>query len=49
MSLNIDENGTITLYQGDSGEIAVSGLDETKNYVVYFAIQDKQRKPTYGS
>lgn len=45
MSLNIDENGTITLYQGDSGEIAVSGLDETKNYVVYFAIQDKQRKP----
>lgn len=43
MSLNIDENGTITLYQGDSGEVSISGLDETKNLVVYFAIQDKKR------
>ena len=43
MALAIDENGTITLYQGDSGEIAVSGLDNTKNYMVYFAIQDKKR------
>lgn len=43
MALSIDEKGTITLYQGDSGEIAVSGLDNTKNYMVYFAIQDKKR------
>lgn len=43
MALAIDEKGTITLYQGDSGEIAVSGLDNTKNYMVYFAIQDKKR------
>lgn len=45
MGLNIDENGNITIYQGDSGEISVSGLDNTKNYNVYFAIQDKKRKP----
>ena len=43
MALSIDEKGTISLYQGDSGEIAVSGLDNTKNYMVYFAIQDKKR------
>lgn len=45
MALAIDEKGTISLYQGDSGEIAVSGLDNTKNYMVYFAIQDKKRNP----
>ena len=27
MSLIIDNEGTITLYQGDSGELVVSGLD----------------------
>lgn len=43
MSLIIDEKGTISLYQGDSGEIVVSGLDNSKNYVVYFAIQDSKR------
>lgn len=44
MAIDIDKNGTITLYQGDSGEVSVSGLDNTKNYSVYFAIQDKHRK-----
>jgi hypothetical protein len=43
MSINIDENGTISLYQGDSGEITVSGLDNRRNYTVFFAIQDKNR------
>lgn len=43
MSLVIDEKGTISLYQGDSGEIVVTGLDNSKNYVVYFAIQDSKR------
>lgn len=43
MSLIIDSDGTISLYQGDSGELVVSGLDKTKNYVVYFAIQDIDR------
>lgn len=39
----IDDDGTITLYQGDSGEIVLSGLDATKSYTVVFAIQDKKR------
>ncbi|MGN1153812.1 MAG: hypothetical protein ACI4S3_07265 [Candidatus Gastranaerophilaceae bacterium] len=45
MALYIDEDGTITLVQGDSGEIIVSGLDNKKNYDVYFAIQTLKRKP----
>lgn len=43
MGLIIDKDGTISLYQGDSGEIVVSGLDSSKNYTVYFAIQDIDR------
>ena len=43
MSLIIDNEGTISLYQGDSGELVLSGLDEAKNYTVYFAIQDLNR------
>ena len=41
--LIIDDDGTITLYQGDSGELVISGLDTSKNYTVYFAIQDEHR------
>lgn len=44
MSIEVDEKGTISLYQGDSGEIIVTGLDSTKSLVVYFAIQNKNRK-----
>ena len=44
MALYIDENGTITVIQGDSGELVVSGLDKKKNYDVYFSIQNKKRK-----
>lgn len=43
MSLIIDNDGTISLYQGDSGELVISGLDSDKNYTVYFAIQDLDR------
>lgn len=43
MSLIIDKDGTISLYQGDSGELVVSGLDADKKYTVFFAIQDKDR------
>ena len=43
MSLIIDKDGTISLYQGDSGELVVSGLDNNKNYTVFFAIQDSDR------
>ena len=41
--LIIDTDGTITLYQGDSGEIVISGFDSSKKYTVYFAIQDEKR------
>ena len=30
MSLIIDKDGTISIYQGDSGELVVSGLDKEK-------------------
>ena len=43
MSLIIDNDGTISLYQGDSGELVVSGLDKNKNYTVFFAKQDSDR------
>ena len=45
MAFKIDENGTITCYQGDSGEINITGLQTDKNYTLYFAVQDKMRKP----
>lgn len=41
--LIIDKDSTISMYQGDSGEITVNGLDSSKDYTVYFAIQDENR------
>lgn len=41
----IDKDGTIVLYQGDSGKLNVYGLDKDKSYIVYFAIQDENRNP----
>ena len=43
--LIIDNDGTISMYQGDSGEITVKGLDENSSYKVYFGIQDDKRNP----
>ncbi len=43
--LVIDKDGTISMYQGDSGVITVNGLDNTSSYVVYFGIQDEKRNP----
>ncbi|MCD8378248.1 MAG: hypothetical protein LUB59_05620 [Candidatus Gastranaerophilales bacterium] len=48
MALNIDEDGTIFIHQGDSGEIVVSGISTDNDYTVYFAVQDKNRN-TIGS
>ena len=45
MSFNVDENGDISLIQGDSGYLIVEGISTDKNYKVYFAIQDKNRNP----
>lgn len=43
--ITIDKDGTIYLYQGDSGEVIISGLDSSLNWTAYFAIQDAGRKP----
>lgn len=43
MALSIDENGTIEIYQGDSGTVYVHGLNSAKKYRVYMAIYDKNR------
>ena len=45
MAFLVDENGDISLIQGDSGELVIDGFDTDKNYTVYFAVQDKNRKP----
>lgn len=39
----IDNDGTMFLYQGDSGTIVVEGLDSNKSYTAYFAVQDENR------
>lgn len=39
----IDKDGTMYLYQGDSGEVVITGLDSSVNATVYFAIQDMER------
>jgi hypothetical protein len=41
----IDEQGNITMYQGDTGHFNANGLNTDKNYYVYFAIQDENRNP----
>ncbi|MCQ2740056.1 MAG: hypothetical protein MJ237_07505 [bacterium] len=43
MSLIVENDGTIHIYQGDSGVIVINGLDETKSYTIYFAIQNSSR------
>lgn len=45
MAFEIDNNGNITLVRGDSGQLVINGLNTDKNYSVYFAIQDENRKP----
>lgn len=45
MAFRIDENGNITMVQGDTGRLVVNGLMTDQNYDVYFAIQDENRRP----
>lgn len=44
MAFSIDKYGNISLIQGDSGTITISGLNTDKNYTIYFAIQNKNRE-----
>lgn len=43
MAFKVDENGNITLIQGDSGTLFINGINPDKNYTIYLAIQDKNR------
>lgn len=45
MAFEIDDKGNITCIQGDDGKLTINGLPVDKNYTLYFAIQDKNRKP----
>lgn len=45
MAFVVDDYGNITLVQGDSGQLQVSGLETDKDYTVYLAIQDSKRNP----
>lgn len=45
MAFEIDENGNISIVQGDSMEIPLKGIPTDQNYKIYFAMQDKYRNP----
>ena len=45
MAFMIDNDGNITMIQGDTGRLVVDGLITDQNYDVYFAIQDENRRP----
>ena len=45
MAFSVDEFGNITLIQGDSGELNVSGIETDRNYTIYLGIQDSKRVP----
>ena len=45
MAYEIDDNGNITMVQGDSIEIALDGIPTDQNYQVYFAAQTEDRMP----
>jgi hypothetical protein len=45
MAYKVDENGNITLIQGDSIELVVNGIPTDQNYKVYFAAQNEERAP----
>lgn len=45
MAFTVDDYGEITLIQGDSGELKISGLETDRYYTVYLAIQDSKRNP----
>jgi hypothetical protein len=44
MALEINEDGSIDIYQGDSGSIFVHNLNKDKNYLVYFNIYNNKRE-----
>lgn len=45
MAIRIDQNGTIAMYQGDTGYVYANGIDPEKQYRMYFAIYNSKRQP----
>ena len=45
MAYEVDNNGNITMIQGDSVEIALDGIPTDQNYKVFFAAQKEDRTP----
>jgi hypothetical protein len=45
MAFFIDDEGNITLVQGDDGDVTFDGIPTDRNYEVFFAIQDDKRRP----
>lgn len=43
MAIDWHENGSATMYQGDTGYVTIAGLDTEHDWTVYFAIYDKNR------
>ena len=43
MAFQVDNQGNISMIQGDSGTLIIEGLNPEKNYKVYFAVQDESR------
>ena len=41
MTISMDESGTISIFQGDTGEVIISGLNPDYDYNVYFGIRDE--------
>lgn len=44
MTIKSDANGTLYLFQGDTGSVRVNGLNPSSNYFVYFAIRNANRE-----
>lgn len=45
MAYDVETNGNITMFQGDSVELNINGIPEDQNYKIYFAVQDEERNP----
>jgi hypothetical protein len=45
MAYDVETNGNIIIYQGDSVELNINGIPEDQNYKIYFAVQDEDRNP----
>lgn len=48
MAFEIDNSGNMSLIQGDSGNLTISGISTDRNYTIYFAFRDLKHNPVGG-